>query len=182
MGRKGNDPQFLTVGHINKPHGTKGELFVWPLTDYPESVYAPGVLLRLGSEDAIEPDLSLPPLSVAGVRPFKRGYLVSFVGVADRDGAEALRGAYLFKAAQELEPLAEGEVFYHQLLGMSVVTVDGVEVGDIMEVYELRPAHMLEVRGDGREIMVPFLKDIVVQVDTADGRMVIDPPIGLLDL
>ena len=63
-----------------------------------------------------------------------------------------------------------------------MVTVDGVEVGDIMEVYELRPAHMLEVHGDGHEIMVPFLKDIVVQVDTAGGRMVIDPPIGLLDL
>ena len=182
MGRNGNDPQFLTVGHINKPHGTKGELFVWPLTDHPVSVYAPGVALRTGAEDTTEPDLSLPPLYVAGVRPFKRGYLVSFVGVTDREGAEALRGAYVFKEAEDLEPLAEGEVFYHQLLGMSVVTVDGVAVGEIAEVYELRPAHMLEVHGDGREVMVPFLKDIVVQVDIAGGRMVIDPPDGLLDL
>ena len=182
MGRNSNDPQFLVVGHINKPPGTKGELFVWPLTDYPESAYAPGAALCRGPEDATEPDLSLPPLYVAGVRPFKRGYLVSFVGVTDREGAEELRGAYVFKEAKDLEPLAEGEVFYHQLLGMTVVTVDGVAVGDINEVYELRPAHMLEVHGDGREFMVPFLKDIVVEVDIAGGRLVIDPPIGLLDL
>ena len=65
MGRE--DPRFLVVGHINKSHGTQGELLVWPLTDHPEGVYAPGVVLRLGDADSDEPDPDLPPLRIEAV-------------------------------------------------------------------------------------------------------------------
>lgn len=180
MGRR--DPRYLVVGHLNKPHGTKGELFVWPLTDHPEGTYTPGVVLRMGPPEADEPDPDLPPLRVEGVRPFRRGFLVSFAGVTDRDGAEALRGRYLYRPIEELEPLAAGEVFYHQLLGMEVVTAEGRVVGQIREVYELRPADLLEVRGEAGTHMIPFVDSIVVSVDREGGRMVIDPPAGLLDL
>ena len=180
MGRE--DPRFLIVGHLSKPHGTKGELFVCSLTDYPEGVYAPGVVLRMGAGDADGPDPDLPPLRIETVRPHQRGYLVGFAGVEDRNQSQMLRGRYVFRETEALEPLAEGEVFYHQLLGMSVETTDGTEVGVVTEVYELSPAHMLDVRGPEREFMIPFLKDIVVQVDTDTKRIVIDPPEGLLDL
>ena len=180
MGRE--DPRFLVVGHINKSHGTKGELFVWPLTDHPEGVYAPGVVLRLGDADADEPDPDLPPLRIEAVRAHRQGYLVVFGGIEDRNQSDLLRGRYLFRERKALEPLAEGEVFYHQLLGMSVETTDGAHVGEVTEVYELSPAHMLDVRGPDREVLVPFLKDIVVEVDTEARRIVIDPPDGLLDL
>ena len=180
MGRE--DPRFLVVGHLNKPHGTKGELFAWPLTDHPESVYAPGVVLSSGDEKGKEPDPELPPLRVETVRPFKKGYLVAFAGVHDRDQAELLRGRYLFQETEALAPLAEGEVFYHQLLGMQVVTTDGVALGQIAEVYELRPADLLEVHGPEGVVMIPFLNHIVVEVDTKEDRMIVDPPEGLLDL
>jgi len=180
MGRQ--DPSFLVVGHLNKAHGTKGELFAWPLTDHPETVYAPGALFLPGDADGSQPDPDLPPLRLAAVRPFKRGYLVSFGGVHDREGAERLQGRYLFLERDALEPLAEGEVFYHQLLGMEVVTTKGESVGTIREVYELRPADLLEVHGPRGEVMIPFLSHIVVDVDAEAGRMVIDPPEGLLDL
>lgn len=180
MGR--GDPQYLVVGHLNKPHGTKGEFFVWPLTDHPESVYAPGVVLLLGEEDENEPNPDLPPLRIESVRPFKRGVLVCFGGVDSRSQADLLRGRYLFRAADALEPLAEGEVFYHQLLGLAVSTVDGVEVGKVTEVFELASADMLEVQGENGVVMIPFLDHIVVGIDVEGGRMVIDPPDGLLDL
>ena len=180
MGRE--DPPFLVVGHLNKPHGTKGELFVWPLTDYPESVYAPGAVLLLGNEKGSEPDPSLGSIRIDAVRPFQKGYLLSLDGVHDRTGAEQLRGRYLLMPMESIAPLAEGEIFYHQLLGMEVVTKQGIRVGEIVEVYELRPAHMLEVRGPERSVMIPFLSHIVIEVDTLARRMVIDPPEGLLDL
>lgn len=180
MGR--GDPHYLVVGHLNKPHGTKGEFFVWPLTDHPESVYAPGVVLLLGEEDENEPNPDLPPLRIESVRPFKRGVLVCFGGVDSRSQADLLRGRYLFRAADALEPLAEGEVFYHQLLGLAVSTVDGVEVGKVTEVFELASADMLEVQGENGVVMIPFLDHIVVDIDVEGRRMVIDPPDGLLDL
>jgi 16S rRNA processing protein RimM len=180
MGRQ--DPSFLAVGHLNKPHGTKGELFAWPLTDRPESVYVPGTVFHSSSAEGAQPDPDLPPLRLTSVRPFKRGFLVSFGGVHDREGSERLQGRYLFKEMATLEPLAEGEVFYHQLLGMEVVTKEGEALGEIAEVYELRPADLLEVHGPKGDVMIPFLSHIVIEVDTEVGRMVIDPPDGLLDL
>jgi len=180
MGRQ--DPSFLVVGHLNKPHGTKGELFAWPLTDRAADVYTPGTVFHSGEPDSDQPDLDLPPLRLTAVRPFKRGYLVSFGGIRDREGAEQVKGRYLFQKTEELEPLAEGEIFYHQLLGMQVVTKDGEPVGEVTEVYELRPADLLEVHGPRGEVMIPFLSHIVIDVDAEAGRMVIDPPEGLLDL
>ena len=180
MGRE--DPRFLVVGHLNKPHGTKGELFVWPLTDHPEGIYAPGVVLRLGPQEADEPDPDLPPLRIERVRPFRRGYIVSFGGVTDRNGAEELRGCYLFQDFDALEPLAEGEVFYHQLLGMEVVTTDGQVVGEVAELYELRPVNLLEVRRPQGALMIPYVPDIVVAVNAEENCVIINPPDGLLDL
>jgi len=180
MGRT-KDPRFLVVGHLNKPHGTKGELFVWPLTDHPESVYAPGVFIFVADPSGSEPDVKIGSLCVKTVRNFRNGYLVMFDGVADRNRAEELRGRYLLMPIEELAPLEEGQLFYHQLLGMEVVTKDGRRVGEIREVYELKPAAMLEVRGPDGDVMIPYLSHIVVEVDAVAGRMVIDPPEGLLD-
>jgi 16S rRNA processing protein RimM len=180
MGRE--DPRHLVVGQLAKPHGTKGEFFVWPLTDHPESVYAPGVVLLLGEEKDNQPNPDLPPLRVDTVRPFQRGFLVRFGGVDDRNQAELLRGRYLFQSADQLEPLAEGEYFYHQLLDMTVTTVDGTDLGRVAEVYEVRPADLLEVHGPHGVVMIPYLDHVIVEVDPEEGRMVVDLPDGLLDL
>ena len=69
------------------------------------------------------PDPAAPPLRVDAARPYKKGLLVCFAGVGNRDAAEELQGRYLLRELSELEPLGEGEVFYHQLLGMKVRSV-----------------------------------------------------------
>lgn len=176
------EPRHLVVGHLAKAHGTKGELFVLPLTDHPEGTYVPGVVVSLGLHDADRPDPDLPPLRIRAVRPFQNGFLVSFHGVDDRSQAELLRGTYAYREASELEPLAEGELFHHQLVGMDVYLPDGQRVGEIRAIYELQPADLLEVRGPDKEYMIPYLERIVVEVDAARRRMVIDPPEGLLEL
>jgi 16S rRNA processing protein RimM len=93
-----------------------------------------------------------------------------------------LRDRYLMRSIEDLAPLADDEVFYHQLLGMRVETVGGEPVGTVREVYELRPADMLEVRTPTGTILIPFLRDVVVEVHRDEGRLVVDPPEGLLDL
>ena len=180
MGRDG--PRFLAVGHIVKPHGIKGEFLVLPLTDHPQSTYRPGVVLHLGSVDSANPDPGLPALKLEQVRPYRNGYIASAGGITDRNDAERLRGHYLFREVSALEPLGDGEFFYHQLLGMKVQTNIGTVVGEVTEVYELDPNDILCVQGHEGEIMIPFSKEIVLQVNADEKCIVIDPPDGLLDL
>jgi len=170
------------VGHINKPHGTRGEVFVWVLTDHPDSVFAEGAALHIAGADDRTPDPMQPTLRVRSVRPFRRGLLVGFEGVHDRSGAENLRDRYLLKSFHEVEPVDEDELFYHEILGMKVETQAGEALGEVVELYELRPAHMLEVRGPSGMRLIPFTSRVLVSVDRAARRIVIDPPAGLLDL
>ena len=180
MGQK--DPTHLVVGHLTRPHGTKGEFLCSVLTDYPENVFASGVVLSLGGEDDHTPNLDFPPLRIESVREHPKGALVTFGGITDRTGAELFQGRYLFLPMEEVEPLAEGEIFYHQLLGMAVETVGGETVGTVQEVYELGPTDLLEVSGGRGTLMIPYQPEIVVNVDAGASRIVVDPPDGLLDL
>ena len=180
MGRR--DPGFLVVGHLTKPHGIDGEITVKPLTDHPEGTFAPGVVLFVADASGQNPDPALPPLTVVRGRHVRTGVIVDFKGIESRNEAEVLRGRYLLRDIADVEPLAEGEVFQYQLLGMEVVTVDGMVLGTVREVYDLAPVELLEVRGDGRETMIPFRKEIVREVDAVARRIVVDPPVGLLDL
>ena len=171
----------MVVGHVSKPHGMWGELSVQVLTDHPEELFARGAVMRPGDTGGQGPDPSLSVLQVEEARPFQKGWLVSFQGIGSRDAADFLRGRYLMVERERVPALVEGEVFYHQLLGMEVVTTQGVRLGEISEVYELLPADLLEVRTEQGTVLVPFLDQIVRNVDVVGRRLVIDPPDGLVD-
>ncbi|MBW3555099.1 MAG: ribosome maturation factor RimM [Gemmatimonadetes bacterium] len=176
------DPEFLVVGHLSKPHGTKGEIMVWPLTDRPAEVFAPGRDVTAGDEEGEPGDVPLT-LVVEESRPYRKGYLVKFRGVDDRNGAAELTTRYLLVPAGELSAEEEEDaLFYHELLGLRVETVDGREVGRVHEVFETEPAHLLEVKGEGKTHLVPYVSRVVKEVDREGGRLVIDPPEGLLEL
>jgi 16S rRNA processing protein RimM len=176
------DPPWLVVGHINKPHGIKGEVFVWSLTDHPEGIYAPGVVLHVADASQAHPDETIEPMVIETVRPYRRGFLVRFQGAGDRSQAETLRDRYLLRSMADIAPLADDEVFYHQLIGMRMELPDGTLVGTVREVYELRPSDLLEVRTATGTRLIPFVDHVVTEVHRDEGRMVIDPPEGLLDL
>lgn len=175
------EPERLVVGQITKPHGNRGELLVWPLTDRPDEVFAPGRELVLGDEEG-EADESAPTLQVEDAREFKRGLLLKLAGVDTRTEAEDLARRYLLVPLESLVPLGEGEVFYHQLLGALVETVEGEAIGTVREVYETAPAHLLEVESPGgHRHLIPFTERVVRSVEPGS-RVVVDPPEGLLEL
>ncbi len=164
----------LVVGRIGRAHGVKGEVSVEVRTDDPDRRYAPGSAL------ATEPDRG--PLTVLGVREHHGRLLVRFDGIDDRTAAETLRGTLLVVDSAEAGETEDGEWWDHDLVGLVAVTPDGTKLGAVIDVIHVPGAPLLAIDHDGREVLVPFVEAIVPEVDVAGGRVVVDPPEGLLDL
>src|SRR5690242_13737522 len=166
----------LVVGRIGRAHGIKGEVTVEVRTDEPELRLAPGAVL---STDPA----STGPLTIETGRVHSGRLLLRFTGVRDRDAAEALRNTLLIAEVDPDElPEGEDEYYDHQLIDLDVVTEDGVEVGRITEISHLPSQDLFVVeRPDGTEVMIPFVQEIVTEIDLEEQRAVIDPPPGLID-
>ncbi|MEV5123568.1 ribosome maturation factor RimM [Streptomyces decoyicus] len=166
----------LVVARIGRAHGIKGEVTVEVRTDEPELRLAPGAVL------ATEPS-SVGPLTIATGRVHSGRLLLRFEGVADRTAAEALRNTLLIAEVDPEEVPEDPEEFYdHQLIDLDVVTRDGTEIGRISEISHLPYQDLLVVqRPDGSEVLIPFVSEIVPEIDLEEQRAVVDPPPGLLD-
>ncbi|MEV6609720.1 ribosome maturation factor RimM [Kutzneria sp. NPDC051319] len=173
-----SSPDVRVVGRVVKPHGIRGELVVDVHTDSPEERFTPGAVLATRARDGAS-----GTVTIAAVRPHTGRLLVTFQDVAGRDAAEALRGLLLLVDAAELTPSDDPEEFYdHELEGLEVVDVRGDRIGVVAEVLHTAASELLAVRrDDGSEALVPFVTEIVPTVDVAAGRVVVDPPEGLLD-
>lgn len=166
---------LVTVGRIGRAHGIRGEVSVEVRTDTPDLRFADGA--RLTTEPA-----GAGPLVVGHSRWHSGRLLVRFAGVSDRAVAEGLRGVLLLADVGEGErPDDPDEFFDHQLLGLRAVTTAGDDVGEITDVLHLPGQDLLVIsRADDSETLVPFVADIVPEVDLAAKRVVLDPPVGLL--
>jgi 16S rRNA processing protein RimM len=168
----------LVTGRITRPHGVRGEVIVEVRTDDPDLRFAAGSVVP--TEPA-----AAGPLTIERVRWHSGRLLVQFTGFSDRNVAEQLRGVLLLVDSAELEDTGDPDEFRdHQLIGLSVTTVDGEPVGTVADVLHYGQ-DLLVVRGTGAragaEVLVPFVAAIVPEVDVAAGRLTIDPPPGLLD-
>jgi 16S rRNA processing protein RimM len=176
----GTEPALLIVGAIAKPHGIKGEMSVRVETDHPDAVFRPGRVLQLGDADGKPTGGAL---TVERARPFKGGLLLKVAEHPGRtDALDALRGATLLAEVSALAALEEDEVFLHQLIGLRVIA-DGAEVGRVREVYDAPSGTLLGVERAGRrELLVPFVRDMLKRIDVAEGILELDAPPGLLEL
>jgi len=161
------------VGRVGRPHGLRGEVTVQVRTDSPEQRFLPGAQLGAGAGHT---------LTVDAVRPHGGMLLVRFAGVSDRAAAQALRGALLTVEVTELPELADPDEFYdHQLEGLAAVRPDGTVLGTVREIVHAPASDLLVLETGTGAALVPFVRAIVPEVDLAAGRVVLDPPAGLLD-
>jgi 16S rRNA processing protein RimM len=171
-------PDLLVVGRIGKPQGIKGEVTVQVRTDDPDARFAAGAVL-------LSDPAERGPLTVAVSRWQNGRLVVAFEGVADRNGAEALRETLLQVDARALPPPEDEDEFHdHVLRGMAAFLVGGPRLGEVVDVLHLPHGDVLVVRRDdnGAEVLVPFVKAMVPVVDVAARRLEVEPPEGLLDL
>lgn len=171
-------PRHLAVGRLRRPHGLKGDVAVFPLTDAPETVLAPG---RSAWVLDLEGAVVAGPLVVERSRGYHREWLVKFRGLDARSAVERWRGLLLGAAETELEPPTGSEVYLHELAGFAVRLEDGTPLGLVSRLYELPGGLTLEVQGPRREFLLPYRKEFVREVDRAARRLTVAPPEGLLD-
>jgi 16S rRNA processing protein RimM len=178
----------LVVGRIGRPHGIRGEVTVEVRTDDPESRFAPGTVLSTDPPSAV-------PLVVSGMRWNSGILLLRLAGVDDREGAEELRDTMIVIDSGDVQPPDDPDEFYdHQLIGLAVETVAGEPVGEVADVLHHGQDLLVVRRGPGQvqrgpgqvrpgagEVLIPFVKALVPEVDLAAGRLVVDPPPGLID-
>ncbi|MEV0825613.1 ribosome maturation factor RimM [Nonomuraea rubra] len=164
----------LVVGRIGRPHGVRGDVTVEVRTDDPELRFVAGKPIATDPADR-------GPLVVAGRRWHKGVLLLTFEGITDRDAAEELRGTMLVIDSAEVTPSDDPDEFHdHQLIGLSVQTVAGEPVGEVEDVLH-HGQDLLVVRRKGQEdALIPFVRELVPEVDLEAGRLVVDPPEGLL--
>lgn len=172
-------PVLREMGRIVRPHGVLGEVKVAPETDDPgrfqelETVY-------VGVDEA-----SAVSFDIVSVRlqPSKYGItvLILFDGVSSREAAEALGKKNVYADEADLPALEDGEYYLSDLIGLKVETLDGAEVGTVMDVLEGPGQDLLVIRTpSGGRVMVPLVPELVPEIDIDAGRIGIDPVDGLL--
>jgi len=162
----------VTVAHIGRPQGLKGEVSLDLRTDIPEERLSPGSVLETVPDNA-------GPLTVATARSASGRWYVGFSGITDRNAAEELRGVELIADADDAD---EDDAWYvHELVGLSVERPDGEVLGKVTNLLNM-PAHdLLEVKQrDGSKALIPFVDEFVPEVDVEGGRVIVTPPYGLL--
>lgn len=170
----------LRVGRLVKAHGLKGAIKLELYTDDPEGRFVPGATFTLQVPE------SSPwhgkPLTVREFRWMNSHPVAFFDGVDDRDAAEELIRAILWVDQDEQATPTEDDAWFdHQLVGLDVVR-DGATVGRVIRVDHMPAQDLLIVRvGAEREVLVPFVKAIVPEVDVVGGRIVVTPPAGLFE-
>jgi 16S rRNA processing protein RimM len=170
--------RHLVVGRLRKPHGLKGDLTLFPLTDDPDAVFAAGRSVWLVGLDG---ETVAGPLVIERSRAYHREWLVKFAGADGREAIDPWRGLLLAAPADELAPPKDDEVYLHELDGFAVRLPDETPLGLVSAVYELPSGLMIEVQGPKREFLLPYKKEFVRQVDRAGRRLVVTPPEGLVE-
>jgi 16S rRNA processing protein RimM len=172
-------PELIIVGRVRKAHGIRGELVVEPMTDEPDAVFASGRRVIAGTASG-DPAKDRRELRILASTPFKGGFIVHFEGVVDRTEAELWRDRFLLIPRDELQPLAEDQVYVHELRGMTVELESGERVGVVVETYELPQGLTLDVKRDTGTVMIPY-DHVVTSLDREARVIRIDPPDGLLE-
>ena len=163
----------VCVGAVAGAHGVRGAVKIKSFTATPEDVAGYGPL----EDESGERRFSLRLVGTG------KGVVIGHLsGIADRNQAEAARGLRLYLPRAALPPTEEDEYYHADLIGLAAVLTDGTPVGAVRAVHDFGAGDTLEIaRTEGPPVMVPFTRAIVPSVDLAAGRLVVDPPPGLLD-
>ncbi|MBI3361622.1 MAG: 16S rRNA processing protein RimM [Chloroflexi bacterium] len=162
------DPALLTVGRVLRPHGVRGELVLEVLTDFPDSllgktIYAAETAGERGSAH-----------EVVSLRRHHDRRLIRLAGCVDREAAETYRGLLIQIDATEAVPLAEGQYYHHQIVGLRAISDEGEALGIVAEVLETgaNDVYVVETPAGG-ELLLPAISTVVKKIDVPAGEITV---------
>lgn len=178
-----NDPPHeVRIARIGKPHGIRGEVTVELFTDSPDERFREGNIVTVRGAEGSHPDYDT--LTVVGSRWNKHILLLRFDEISDRNTAEALRNYQLF--APPAHSYEESESWYaDELVGLAVYlnSMSSAQIGEVTDLITGDVQDLIEVElWSGNRVLIPFVEEIVPEINTARSAVIITPPPGLLEL
>ncbi len=170
--------KWFNVGKIVNTHGIRGEVRVISKTDFAEERYEPGNTLYIFQEDSDDP----VEVIVDSHRVHKNFDLLTFEGMHSIQDVEQFKGSLLKVTESQLSELEEGEYYFHEIIGCKMFTDEGEEIGTIREILATGANDVWVVkRKVGKDLLVPYIDEIVKDIDIDEKKIVITPMEGLLD-
>jgi 16S rRNA processing protein RimM len=156
-GSPNGGPLYLSLGFLRRPHGVRGEIIMDLHTDFPER-------LRKGRKLFVGEDHK--PMSLEAIRPHGKGMLIKLKTIDTPEAAGQFRNQWVYAAMKDLPPLAEGQHYQHELLGIEVIDDNGNPLGKLVEIIETGANDVYVVKDDsGKEILLPNIPSVVLDLD-----------------
>lgn len=167
--------EYITVGKVAAPFGIQGEVKVIPLTDFPER-FTKGGSYYLSKQNLFK------EVEIQGVKIRGREIIMKFEGIDTPEIARVYRNALLQVPLGDVLPLPEGHYYHYQIVGLLAITKDGSVLGRVAEILETGSNDVYLIKDDqGREFLIPALKEVVRDIDLEKGLMLVHPLPGLLE-
>lgn len=177
MGTTPSWADLVTIGNVGRFHGRRGEVFINPLSDFPER------FLELSRVFVEGKDGTVVALHIEGVREQGGRPVIKFRGVSDIGEAKELTGTEIRIPESELVPLPQDGFYHYQLVGCRVTDRREGFLGVVEDVLETGGTDVLVVRDpSGVERLVPLCKEICRRIETEEGKIEIEAPEGLVGL
>ena len=163
----------VCVAQIGAAHGLKGDVRLWSFTEDP---------LAVGRYGPLESEDGARRFDIEDLRPGKGHFVARLSGVRDKNAADALCNTKLYIPRERLPKTEDDESFYHaDLIGLAVVTTKGANIGEVAAVHNFGAGDIVEIRlTDKSTMLLPFTDAAVPKVDLDGGRIIVDPPEGVL--
>jgi len=163
----------IAIGKIVGTHGLKGGARVYSWAESFDSFGKGAQLTAASPAGDIE-------LTVQSAAPHKKGLLITFKEVGHIDTLEPLVGSELFVYRSDLPDPEDGSYYWMDIIGLRVMTVDGVSLGKVVSIFPTGSNDVYVVKDGKKEILVPALASVLKEIDLSQGIMVVDLPEGLL--
>lgn len=170
-------PEYLVLGRVLRPHGVRGELRVSTMTDYPERIADLEQVFLSRSVDG-ENAKAYP---IESARLHQDYVLIKFKNIPDRTAADRLRDLYVLVDMEHAVPLEDDEVYLYELIGLTVKLENGTVIGTLADVLETGANDVYVVTNETHgTILIPAHDETIIKINLDDEEIIVAPPPGTL--